>query len=88
MNLVPCEVFIRGLEFQKLTQNGVLQSVQLVTAKEWIQLRIHHMPYSLARDRGVYGDSPHHDIRNIPLYGDYRTRSLSRYSNIPLAKKI
>ncbi len=49
MSLVPCEVFIRGLEFQKLTQNGVLQSVQLVTAKEWIQLRIHHTPYSLQR---------------------------------------
>ncbi len=35
----------------------------------------------------VWGFS-HHDIWNIPLCEDYCTRSSSRYSNIPLAKKI
>jgi hypothetical protein len=50
----------------------------------------------------MYEDSPHHDIRNIPWCKDYCllitifeifpgvriTVSSSRYSNIPLAKKL
>ncbi len=35
----------------------------------------------------MYEDSPHHDIQNIPLCEDHCTRSSSRYSNIPLAKR-